>query len=159
MNGVDTIVVRDPVTRNTTKFKRWLADQVARTGATSVKLARYQVLGGSPLLRLDKLVALLESGIQTIAVDHPAGPLARLDILWFHRAERALRSERLRASIAVARAAGVRLGRPTKITTEVARTIRRLHREGLSQGVIARQTSISRAAVWRVLREAADGSP
>jgi DNA invertase Pin-like site-specific DNA recombinase len=72
--------------------------------------------------------------------------------------ETEVRAERTLAGQAVARANGVKFGRPTgrgkrlKVTTEQESAVRRLKAEGESVSAIARATGLSRPTVYAVLR-------
>ena len=58
----------------------------------------------------------------------------------------------MKAGIAHARVNGIQLGRPRTVATEADR-IRQLHAEGKNKSEIARLLAISRASVWRCLRD------
>ena len=70
----------------------------------------------------------------------------------FAEFERELLKERVKAGIAHARVKGTQLGRPPTAATEADR-IRQLHAEGKNKSEIARLLAISRASVWRCLRD------
>ena len=70
----------------------------------------------------------------------------------FAEFERELLKERVKAGIAHARVNGTQLGRPPTAATEADR-IRQLHAKGKNKSEIARLLAISRASVWRCLRD------
>jgi putative DNA-invertase from lambdoid prophage Rac len=70
----------------------------------------------------------------------------------FAEFERELIRERVKAGIAHARVNGKQLGRPRTVVTEAGR-IRQLHTEGKNKSEIARLLAVSRASVWRCLRD------
>ena len=71
----------------------------------------------------------------------------------FAEYERALISERTRAGLDAARAAGQRIGRPPALTNEQKATARHLHTQGHSIAATARILGVSRATIRRALSE------
>ena len=75
--------------------------------------------------------------------------------------ETEVRAERIVAGQAVARAKGVKFGRPAgtgkpiKVTPEQEETIRRLKAEGKKIAAIARAVGLSRPTIYSVLNRAA----
>ncbi|MBK8225326.1 MAG: recombinase family protein [Candidatus Obscuribacter sp.] len=68
----------------------------------------------------------------------------------FANFERELLRERVKAGIAYARKRGKRHGRPASVT-KYATKVRKLFAQGVSKAEIARQLSISRTSVRRLL--------
>lgn len=66
--------------------------------------------------------------------------------------ERELTRERTVAALAVARAQGKPVGRPSRVTRHQNAMIRQLHAAGTSHRVIASTTGLTRAVVGRVIR-------
>lgn len=91
----------------------------------------------------------------------PAGRLMSNVLASVAQFETEIRAERVLAGLAVAKANGVRLGRPAgvrtriSITTEQVATMRTMKAEGLGVSHIARATGVSRQSVYDALREAA----
>jgi len=91
----------------------------------------------------------------------PAGRLAANILSSVARYETEARAERIRVGLAVAKARGVRLGRPhghrtrIKVSDEQIAMIRRLKGEGTGVSAIARVTGLSRPTVYGVLSEVA----
>ena len=71
----------------------------------------------------------------------------------FAEYERSLISERTRAGLNAARAAGRRIGRPPALTNEQKTTARHLHTQGHSIAATARILGVSRATIRRALSE------
>jgi len=69
----------------------------------------------------------------------------------FAEYERTLISERTRAGLDVARAAGRRIGRPPALTEEQKTSARQLHAQGRSIAAIARVFGVSRATIRRTI--------
>lgn len=113
-------------------------------------------------LRLAELVALLEElvGLHVTLTTEGlvmTSPPVVAALAAVARAESGLRSNRITAGVAAARAAGVRLGRPvgpgkpTKVTEDQAEEIRRLKAAGTGVTTIAEKLALSRPTVYRVL--------
>ena len=69
----------------------------------------------------------------------------------FAEYERALISERTRAGLDAARAAGRRIGRPAVLTEEQKSSARQLYAQGHSIAAIARVLGVSRATIRRTI--------
>jgi DNA invertase Pin-like site-specific DNA recombinase len=91
----------------------------------------------------------------------PAGRLMANVLASVAQYETEVRAERIVAGQAVARAKGVRFGRPAgtgrpiKVTPEQEATIRRLKAEGKKLAGIARAVGLSRPTIYAVLNRAA----
>ena len=91
---------------------------------------------------------------RSIDTNTPAGRLLRVILAGFAAYENEVRSERVKAGIANARARGTRwggrkAGTPTKLTPKVLRSIRSLLQDGTSKAEIARQLGMSRDTLYR----------
>jgi DNA invertase Pin-like site-specific DNA recombinase len=90
----------------------------------------------------------------------PAGRLMANVLASVAQYETEVRAERIVAGQAVARAKGVKFGRPEgtgtpiKVTREQEETIRRLKAEGTKVAAIARAVGLSRPTIYAVLRRA-----
>ena len=80
----------------------------------------------------------------------PAGRAMAALLAVFAAFEREILQERVRAGLAHARQNGKRLGRPATAAIHTAE-IRKLHRGGVSKSEIARQLSIGRTSIRRIL--------
>ncbi len=94
----------------------------------------------------------------------PAGRLMAHVLASVAQYENELRSERVRAGQAVARANGKRWGgskkgRRVKVTPQQARIVRQMKQEGESVAVIAKAVALSRPTVYSVLRDGNDKPP
>jgi DNA invertase Pin-like site-specific DNA recombinase len=88
----------------------------------------------------------------------PAGRLMANVLASVAQYETEVRAERIVAGQAVARAQGVKFGRPVgtgkpiKVTPEQEETVRRLKAEGKPIAVIARAVGLSRPTIYSVLK-------
>lgn len=126
----------------------WRLDRLGRTasGLTTLfeKLARLKV----------NLISVKDG----IDLSTAAGRLIANVLASVAAYENEVRSERIVAGQAIARAegkqwGGSRKGRRIKVTAEQIESIRRLFREGESKAVIARATGLSRPTVYSVLEK------
>jgi putative DNA-invertase from lambdoid prophage Rac len=69
--------------------------------------------------------------------------------------ERDLLVERTQAGLARAKAQGKAVGRPAALTDEQRQAVLQARRQGVSLGELAKQYSVSRAAIQRVEKRAA----
>ena len=93
----------------------------------------------------------------------PAGRLMANVLASVAAYETEVRAERIHAGLAVAKAAGVKLGRPKqvgdgkgvriKVTPEQESIVRRLKSEGEGVSAIARTTGLSRPTIYSILKE------
>jgi DNA invertase Pin-like site-specific DNA recombinase len=95
----------------------------------------------------------------------PAGTLMANVLASVAQYETEVRAERIHAGLAVAKAKGIKLGRPKqvgdgkgqriKVTTEQETIVIRLKSEGESVSAIARTTSLSRPTIYSILSQGA----
>ncbi len=114
---------------------------------------------GRSLSHLVNLVASLgDRGVEFRSLGEAIDTTSPTGRLLFHimaavaEFERELIRERTNAGLAVARASGKPMGRPSRVTEHQLRLIRLLHDEGRPQREIAESTGLSRSVVGRVLR-------
>ena len=89
-----------------------------------------------------------QSGIDTTS---PNGRLMMNMLASFAEFETELRRERQREGIAKAKAQGVYKGRPAKLPVD---RVLELHEQGVGPSAIAKELTISRASVYRLLKDA-----
>lgn len=174
--GGITTVSRLPQVDRTSDQYRYLRDRVRVALEIEAQLARdllttgersapkdpqFNPAGGAPVRvgvsgderRLSDPIAVYKAERVTLygeeSTSRKFGLLFRVleDILEF---ERDLLIERTQAGLARARASGTVVGRPPALTEEQRRAVLRSRREGMSLGQLAKQYSVSRAAIQRV---------
>jgi len=102
------------------------------------------------LQELEHLGVGFVSLTEALDLTTPAGRAMAAMLAVFAEFEREVLRERVRAGLAHARQNGKRLGRPLTAGLKADR-IQRLHRSGISKSQIARQLSIGRTSVRRIL--------
>jgi len=102
------------------------------------------------LQELEHLGVGFVSLTEALDLTTPAGRAMAAMLPVFAEFEREVLRERVRAGLAHARQNGKRLGRPLTAGLKADR-IQRLHRSGISKSQIARQLSIGRTSVRRIL--------
>jgi putative DNA-invertase from lambdoid prophage Rac len=85
----------------------------------------------------------------------PAGKMTMAVIAAVAEFERDLLVERTQAGLARAKAQGKAVGRPAALTEEQRQAVLQARRQGVSLGELAKQYSVSRAAIQRVEKRAA----
>jgi len=126
----------------------WRLDRLGRTAAGLAQL--FQELQ-------DQRIGL-QSLTEGLSLGTAAGRLMAHVIASVAQYENEVRGERVRAGIAAARAEGKRwggrkVGTRVKVTVEVERMVKQLHRKGESIAAIARAVKLSRPTVYRVLEK------
>jgi DNA invertase Pin-like site-specific DNA recombinase len=104
----------------------------------------------STLQELQYLGVGFVSLTEALDLTTPAGRAMAGLLSVFAEFERDILRERVRAGLDHARLKGKRLGRPPSVAHQAVKT-RNLHRQGISKSEIARQLSISRTSVRRLL--------
>jgi putative DNA-invertase from lambdoid prophage Rac len=102
------------------------------------------------LQELEHLGVGFVSLTEALDLTTPAGRAMAAMLAVFAEFEREVLRERVRAGLAHARQNGKTLGRPLTAGLQSAQ-VRKLHRSGLSKSAIARQLSIGRTSVRRIL--------
>jgi DNA invertase Pin-like site-specific DNA recombinase len=108
-----------------------------------------------------KVSVLAQTGL-TFDLSTSSGKLMRTIMAGLAEFERDLIRERVKSGLAAAKAHGVRLGRQhgERPSDKKAKKVLRLHAEGLSYRLIARNLGLSKNTVMEIVkREAADGRP
>ncbi|MGE0171187.1 MAG: recombinase family protein [Oligoflexales bacterium] len=131
-----------------------------------MNLARRRHIDVVVVAKLDRLARSLKHlintldewnsiGVSFVAINSPfdftssMGKLMTGVIACFAEFERDLIAERTRSGLAIARAKGIKLGRPP---SKFIDDIRRLKAEGLSNNAIKRKLGVSNGVLWRALK-------
>lgn len=133
------------------KISRIVVWRLDRLGRTAVGLTQ---LFADLTARKVALLSLRDG----LDLDTPAGRLMAHVLASVAAYETEVRSERQRAGIAAARAAGKtwggsERGRRLSVTDDQVKTIKRLHRESTPIAAIARSVGLSRPTIYRLLAE------
>jgi len=143
----------DMVAGKVCKIVVWRLDRLGRTAAGLTALME----------DLQRRNIGFEALRDKVDLSTPAGRLMANVLASVAAYENEVRSERIRAGQAVARAngkrwGGSRKGRRLKVTAEQVQAIGRLKDEGVKIAAIARATGLSRPTIYRVLGSAAQPS-
>lgn len=157
--GVDKLFVDHGVSGTKTSRPQLDACLAALTEGDSLTVWRLDRLGRS----LTHLVAVVEelgargvafrSLTENISTDTAAGRLTFHVFASLAQFERELIKERTNAGLAAAKARGVRLGRPTVLTTEQIRHAALLVGGGVAVGDVAASLNVGKSTLYRALRE------
>ncbi|MDP2323493.1 MAG: recombinase family protein [Gammaproteobacteria bacterium] len=120
----------------------WRLDRLGRSLADLIRI----------VAQLEERGIGLESIMERIDTVSPAGRFMFHVLGALAEFERNLIRERILAGLAAARARGRRIGRPRKVSRDLARRLRRLVRQsGMTVAQAARRLGVSRATAFRVL--------
>ena len=138
---VDTLVV-------------WRLDRLGRTATETLTFLEH----------LDKVGVRFVSVREGVDPSSPAGRLMRHLLAAFAEYEREIISERIRAGVARAKAAGKKWGgkkpgQNSKLTPAMLKSIEALLVAGVKKAAIARQLGIGRTTVWRAVKAMESDSP
>lgn len=155
--GCDPIYI-EHASGTTMERAQWAECNRSLGRGDTLVVVRIDRLGRSLVDLVDTLDNLHTRGIQFHSLDERIDTSTALGRMFYQLAgafaeyERTLISERTRAGLDAARAAGRRIGRPPALTEEQKTSARQLHAQGRSIAAIARVLGVSRATVRRTIK-------
>ena len=154
--GCDPIYI-DHASGTTMERAQWAECNRSLGRGDTLVVVRIDRLGRSLVDLVDTLDNLHARGIHFHSLNEGIDTSTALGRMFYQLAgafaeyERTLISERTRAGLDVARAAGRRIGRPPALTEEQKTSARQLHAQGHSIAAIARVLGVSRATIRRTI--------
>lgn len=154
--GCDPIYI-EHASGTTMERTKWAECNRSLGRGDTLVVVRIDRLGRSLVDLVETLDNLHARGIQFRSLDEKIDTSTALGRMFYQLAgafaeyERTLISERTRAGLDVARAAGRRIGRPPALTEEQKVSARQLHAQGRSIAAIARVLGVSRATIRRAI--------
>lgn len=156
--GCDPIYI-DHASGSTMERAQWAECNRSLGRGDTLVVVRIDRLGRSLVDLVDTLDNLHARGIQFRSLEERIDTSTALGRMFYQLAgafaeyERTLISERTRAGLDAARAAGRQIGRPPALTEEQKVSARQLQAQGRSIAAIARVLGVSRATIRRAITE------
>ena len=156
--GCDPIYI-EHASGTTMERSQWAECNRSLGRGDTLVVVRIDRLGRSLVDLVDTLDNLHARGIQFRSLDERIDTSTALGRMFYQLAgafaeyERTLISERTRAGLDAARAAGRQIGRPPALTEEQKVSARQLHTQGCGIAAIARVLGVSRATIRRAITE------